>query len=60
LKNIKKLKLWPLERVLVEKYKFSEQEATEISNFILPMLNFNKHKRATASELLKLPFVANS
>lgn len=41
LRYIKDLKFWSLEDVLHEKYKMSKEQAKEISNFILPMLNYN-------------------
>lgn len=37
-RNISKLKLWGLKDVLTEKYKFSPNEAKEITDFITPML----------------------
>jgi serine/threonine protein kinase len=38
LRNIQKLKAWPLREVLYEKYKFSEEDAADIDSFLLPML----------------------
>lgn len=38
LKHIHQLNYWPLRDVLREKYKFSDQEAKEISSFLLPIL----------------------
>jgi serine/threonine-protein kinase SRPK3 len=59
LKNIKKLKYWPLQQVLVEKYKLPAQDAKEISEFLLPMLYFNAQKRFTAVKCLQQPWIAN-
>jgi len=59
LKNIKKLKYWPLQQVLVEKYKLPAQDAKEISEFLLPMLFFNAQKRFTAVKCLQQPWIAN-
>jgi serine/threonine-protein kinase SRPK3 len=59
LRNIKKLRYWPLDRVLAEKYRLPEDEARELSSFLLPMLEYMPDKRATAAEMLKHPWVAN-
>jgi len=47
LKNIKSLKYWQLKDVLQEKYNFDAKEAVEISEFLLPMLEFNPIVRQT-------------
>ena len=38
LKRISKLKLWPLHRVLVEKYRMKESEANPLADFLMKML----------------------
>lgn len=38
---------------LVKKYKWSDKDATEFSDFLLPMLVYEPLKRATAAEMLK-------
>ncbi|KAK5666362.1 serine/threonine protein kinase, CMGC [Batrachochytrium dendrobatidis] len=53
LRHIHKLRFWRLQDVLHEKYHFSVADATAISSFILPMLEINPLKRATAAELLR-------
>jgi len=53
LKHIKQLKFWPVEEVLHEKYHFSVREAEEISNFVLPLLEYDAKERATAFECLQ-------
>jgi len=53
LKHIKQLKFWPVEEVLHEKYHFSVREAQEISNFVLPLLEYDAKERATAFECLQ-------
>ncbi len=53
LRHIKQLKFWPIEEVLHEKYHFSVKDAEEISNFMLPLLDFDAAERATALECLK-------
>lgn len=44
LRNISKLKFWPLKDVLREKYKFDKEEAQEIADFLLPMLTLDPRK----------------
>ncbi|PNH03655.1 Serine/threonine-protein kinase SRPK [Tetrabaena socialis] len=57
LRHIKKLRFWPLDRVLVEKYKLSEGEAAGLASFLLPMLRFAPDDRATAAEMLAHPWL---
>merc|ERR1712151_738112 len=53
LKNIKQLKFWPIQDVLVEKYHFSETDAQGIADFMKPLLDFDPETRATALEALR-------
>jgi serine/threonine-protein kinase SRPK3 len=53
LKAIRNLQYWPLEDVLIEKYKWEPEKAKELASFLLPMLEFLPEKRATAAEMLK-------
>mmetsp|Transcript_1941 Transcript_1941/g.4433 ORF Transcript_1941/g.4433 Transcript_1941/m.4433 type:complete len:571 (-) Transcript_1941:289-2001(-) len=53
LRNIKKLDFWGLEDILIEKYSFSQEDAKEIAEFILPMLSLNPRERCSAAEALK-------
>lgn len=57
LRNISKLKHWPLKAVLTEKYNFSSDEAQEITDFLLPMLNLDPRKRADAGGLVNHPWL---
>ncbi|XP_055883878.1 SRSF protein kinase 3-like isoform X2 [Biomphalaria glabrata] len=57
LRHISKLKPWGLVEVLTEKYEWSEKEAREFSEFLLPMLVFDPAERATAAECLKHPWL---
>lgn len=57
LRNISKLKMWPLKDVLIEKYKFNEDEAAEIADFLLPMLELDPRKRADAGGLVNHPWL---
>lgn len=51
LRKIQNLKPWPLESVLLEKYKFSEQDSLEISDFLKGMLILDPRKRLDAAGL---------
>ncbi|KAL9241513.1 hypothetical protein vseg_015619 [Gypsophila vaccaria] len=57
LKRIKRLKYWSLDRLLVEKYKFSEIEAREFADFLCPILDFAPEKRPTAQQCLQHPWL---
>lgn len=50
--HIQQLKFWPIEAVLHEKYRFQRKEAQNIAKFMLPLLEFNPKRRATALECL--------
>lgn len=39
--------------MLVEKYDFSEQDATEMASFLCPLLDFVPEKRPTAAQCLQ-------
>ncbi|CDO93047.1 unnamed protein product [Kluyveromyces dobzhanskii CBS 2104] len=60
LRNITRLKYWPLKSVLVEKYNMAPKEADEISDFLLPMLSIDPRKRADAGGMLNHPWLADS
>ena len=53
LKHIKQLKYWPIQDVLHEKYHFSKQDAKEIADFMLPLLQYDMKQRATALQCLR-------
>lgn len=53
LKHIKQLKFWPIEHVLREKYHFTKQDAKAVSDFMMPLLNFDPSTRATALQALR-------
>ncbi|XP_053551616.1 SRSF protein kinase 3 isoform X2 [Bombina bombina] len=57
LRHIQNLKHWGLFEVLVEKYEWSLEEATQFSDFLLPMLEFLPEKRATAAQCLQHPWL---
>ncbi|KAM4701606.1 SRSF protein kinase 1 [Discoglossus pictus] len=52
LKHISKLKPWGLFDVLLEKYEWTEAEASGFTDFLLPMLDLVPEKRATAAQCL--------
>ncbi|XP_057527701.1 uncharacterized protein LOC130806583 [Amaranthus tricolor] len=53
LKHIRELKFWPLNKVLMEKYDFGEQDANDLADFLIPILEFVPEKRPTAADCLK-------
>ncbi|KAJ6659894.1 hypothetical protein lerEdw1_018350 [Lerista edwardsae] len=57
LKHITKLKPWGLFEVLVEKYEWPHEEAAAFTDFLLPMLELNPEKRATAEQCLRHPWL---
>jgi serine/threonine-protein kinase SRPK3 len=52
LRHINKLRFWPLEDVLHDKYEFTRETAQTIASFLSPMLRLNPEKRAGAGELV--------
>jgi len=52
LRHINKLRYWPLDCVLHDKYLFPKEEADAIASFLTPMLRLHPDKRAKASELV--------
>ncbi|KAL1947065.1 hypothetical protein VTO73DRAFT_14026 [Trametes versicolor] len=51
LRHIQKLRFWPLDCVLHDKYLLPKEEADMIASFLNPMLRLHPDKRAKASEL---------
>lgn len=56
LRRISGLNFWPLKKVLVEKYRIKEEEATLLADFLIPMLSWNHETRASAEDMLKHPW----
>lgn len=46
-----------MNKVLTEKYEFSEQDANDLSDFLVTILDFVPEKRPTASQCLLHPWI---
>ncbi|KAK6943933.1 Protein kinase domain [Dillenia turbinata] len=57
LRHIRRLRFWPLNKVLIEKYQFSEQDANDMAQFLVPILDFVPEKRPTAAQCLLHPWI---
>ncbi|XP_050228639.1 uncharacterized protein LOC126677868 [Mercurialis annua] len=57
LKRIRRLKFWPLDRLLVDKYKFPENDAKEFAEFLSPILDFTPEQRPSAQQCLQHPWL---
>ena len=53
LRNIRDLRFWPLRDVLLQKYEVDEAAAAPFADFMLPMLDLDPARRATAAEMLQ-------
>uniref|UniRef100_A0A3P9N043 non-specific serine/threonine protein kinase n=1 Tax=Poecilia reticulata TaxID=8081 RepID=A0A3P9N043_POERE len=60
LRRVGPVKPWRLYDVLVEKYNFLLEEASEFSNFLLHMLDYHTERRATAAQCLQHPWLTSS
>ncbi|KAJ1419478.1 Serine/threonine-protein kinase, active site [Sesbania bispinosa] len=57
LRHIRRLRFWPLNKVLMEKYDFSEKDASDMTDFLVPILDFVPEKRPTAGQCLLHPWM---
>ena len=57
LKRIRRLKFWPLDCLLVERYNFTETDARGFADFLRPILDFTPENRPTAAQCLKHPWL---
>jgi len=57
LRHIRRLRFWPLNKVLMEKYEFTEKNANDMADFLVPILDFVPEKRPTAAQLLQHPWL---
>jgi hypothetical protein len=58
LRRIHQLRFWSLYDVLKEKYGYDEASAKAISDFILPMIDINPARRASARDMLASSFLS--
>lgn len=58
LRHIRRLRFWPLSKVLMEKYDFCEQDASEMADFLVQILDFVPEKRLTAAQCLNHPWIS--
>lgn len=52
LRHIHKLRFWPVESVLHDKYLLPRADADMISSFLTPMMRLNPEKRARAADMV--------
>lgn len=57
LKHIRRLRMWPLDRVLQDKYRLDGDEARSLADFLTPVLQFVPETRATAAACLLHPWL---
>ncbi|KAM3252112.1 SRSF protein kinase 1 isoform X1 [Capsicum annuum] len=57
LKRIRRLKYGCLDKLLVDKYRFSESDAHEFAEFLGPLFDFEPDKRPTAEQCLQHPWL---
>ncbi|KAH0590340.1 hypothetical protein H2248_000497 [Termitomyces sp. 'cryptogamus'] len=60
LRYIHELRPWPLNRVMTEKYGYSDSDAAKFSDFLLPMLAVDTKERAHARDMLDHPWLSPS
>lgn len=60
LHRIVKLKPWGLKEVLVEKYKFSVNDAIDIADFLMPMLTLQPELRADAGGMVNHTWLSDA
>ncbi|KAL9413280.1 hypothetical protein AB3S75_041867 [Citrus x aurantiifolia] len=58
LRHIRRLRFWPMNKVLVEKYDFGERDAKDMADFLVPILDFVPEKRPTAAQCLSHPWMS--
>ncbi|KAF9085447.1 serine/threonine protein kinase, CMGC group [Mortierella sp. AD031] len=57
LRNISKLRMWPIKEVLREKYVMPEEEAMLLADFLERMLQLDPSTRAKAGEMTRHPWL---
>lgn len=58
LRRIRGLNYWPLHKVLHEKYRMKESEAKAFADFLMPMLEWDPDRRASAQSMLSHPWLS--
>lgn len=58
LKRIRRLKYGSLEKLLIDKYRFSDIDALEFAKFLCPLLDFEPENRPTAQQCLQHPWLS--
>ncbi|KAI7843708.1 hypothetical protein COHA_002607 [Chlorella ohadii] len=56
--TMRSLQPMPLDWVLHQRHQLPSEEALALRDFLLPMLNFNPRKRASAAQMLQHPWLA--
>ncbi|KAF8682773.1 CMGC SRPK protein kinase [Rhizoctonia solani] len=57
LRHIHKLRFWPMESVLHDKYLLSRADSDLIASFLTPMMHLNPDKRARAIDMVNHPWL---
>ncbi|KAF8042552.1 hypothetical protein BT93_A1014 [Corymbia citriodora subsp. variegata] len=57
LRHIRRLRFWPLNKVLLEKYEFNQQDADQMTDFLVSILDFVPENRPTAAQCLLHPWI---
>ena len=57
LRYIKSLKPWPLKRVMMEKYLYSEKDASSLCSLLEPMLAVDQNDRKEARDMVNHPWL---
>ncbi|KAG8801978.1 serine/threonine protein kinase, CMGC group [Serendipita sp. 405] len=58
LRHIHKLRFWPMEDVLHDKYLLSKEESRMLASFLNSMLHLHPQQRASADQMLKHPLIS--
>lgn len=58
--HIGNLRPWSMVSVLTQKYAWSSRDAKSFSDFLVPMLEYDTKKRATAWDCLNHPWILNT
>ncbi|KAL2984286.1 hypothetical protein AAZX31_12G079800 [Glycine max] len=58
LRHISNLRFWPMDKVLMDKYNFNEQDTNDLVDFLVPILDFVPEKRPTAAQCLSHPWMS--